>query len=306
MSNPFRNARLLFDQYKRDSARAYLARVGREHLSQFPQMCCYSFDDIAVEINIDGQADRYALEKLLEVVKAEIKGRTVLDVGANIGNHALAFSEIAARVFSFEPHPVTYQLLSLNIRNQKNITAVNSGASDTAAQLRAISPVNNRGATSISERPIVAGEEAWVFNVEPLDSRNDINETDVAMIKMDVEGHEEFALRGLEKCIRRNKPLIVVEQNTSAIANNTSATFELLKSFGYSTFYSIDIDIQWRTSQRLPLILRRLSRIIESLIFGPANFDACLTTVNRLEHRDYPMLIASFASLSSARDHGIV
>lgn len=246
-------------------------------------------------------ADRYALEKLLDVVTAEIKGRTVLDVGANIGNHALAFSKIAARVFSFEPHPVTYQLLSLNIRNQKNITAVNSGASDTKAQLRAISPVNNRGATAISERSIVSGEEAWVFNVEPLDSRNDVSEADVAMIKMDVEGHEEYALRGLEKCIRRNKPIIVVEQNANAIANNTSQTFELLKSFGYSTFYLIDVDIRWRTSQRLPLILRRLSRIIESLIFGPAKFDAFFTPVNRLEHRDYPMLIASFAPLAIGR-----
>ena len=221
MLNLLSNTKKLLNQYKRDSARAYLSRVGREHLTQFPQVCCYSFDDIAVEINIDGQADRYALEKLTDIVKENTKGHVILDIGANIGNHALVFSKIASKVLCFEPHPVTFQLLSLNIRNEKNITAINSGASDTIAQLRAISPANNRGATAISERPILSGEEAWVFNVEPLDSRDDVKKADVAMIKLDVEGHEENALKGLEKCINRNRPLIVIEQNSSVVFDNS-------------------------------------------------------------------------------------
>ena len=264
-------------------------------------MCCYSFDDIAVELNVDGRADRYALDALVDLVRDRVKGRTILDIGANIGNHSLVFSEIAAKVIAFEPHPVTFELLKLNTRNHNNVVVVNSGASDSSAELRAVSPARNRGATSISDRPVGAGEESWTFTVEPLDSRTDISEADVALMKLDVEGHEEYALRGLMDTIEQKKPIVVIEQNASVILQGTSQSLEILRSYGYTYFYSIEVSIPWRTPQAMPTLLRRFSRVIESLIFGPADFNASIAPVSCLEHRDYPMLIASFEPLEVNR-----
>ncbi len=290
----------LISQIRRDSARAYLTGIARDNLQHFPQMCCYSFDDISAEINIDGRLDRCALEALVNIIPNQAKGRAILDIGANIGNHALVFSDIAKHVIAFEPHPVTFKLLELNARNHENVTPVNVGASDVSAQLRAVSPARNRGATAISDRKVGLGEESWTFTVEPLDERDDIKGADVALMKLDVEGHEAHALRGLVNTIDKNKPIIVIEQNPDAIINGTSEALEIIKSCGYNYLYSIDVTTPWSTPQALPAVFRKTGRVIESLIFGPRNFTAIITPVSRLEKRTYPMLIASFESLNFA------
>lgn len=40
---------------------------------------------------------------------------TVVDIGANIGLTSILFSGLASNVFSFEPSPSTYNILSENI-----------------------------------------------------------------------------------------------------------------------------------------------------------------------------------------------
>ena len=45
------------------------------------------------------------------------KGATIVDIGANVGNHSLYFSHVmgAAKVIPFEPNPLAYELLIANI-----------------------------------------------------------------------------------------------------------------------------------------------------------------------------------------------
>ena len=304
MPSIFENTKALVQQYRRDSARAYLTSAAQRHVQEFPQLCCYSFDDIAIEVNIDGRADRYALAALAEIVGERTAGRTILDVGANIGNHALMFAGMADQVIAFEPHPVTFQLLKLNARDHGNIVPVNFGASDNQAELLAVSPKRNRGATSISLRAAQAGEDSWTFTVATLDSVPAVQTADVALMKLDVEGHEVAALLGAAAMIQKNRPIIVAEQNAAAIADGSSEALRVLEDFGYVFFYSIDVDIAWRTAQTLPTPLRRAGRILESLIFGPAPFAATVKPVNRLEKRDYPMLLAAFEPLEIAPKAG--
>ena len=44
---------------------------------------------------------------------------TVLDIGANIGNHSLFFSNYFYKVLSFEPHPKIFKVLAINTEDKK-------------------------------------------------------------------------------------------------------------------------------------------------------------------------------------------
>lgn len=133
---------------------SYLYRRRDQLLARYPQMCCYALDTIAMHLSLDGRYEREELEFILTRFDGAIRGRTVLDVGANIGNHTLAFAERAARVVALEPHPVTFRLLELNVREADNVTPLNLGASDRRANHAARS---GHEVTIVSAYPIDAG-----------------------------------------------------------------------------------------------------------------------------------------------------
>lgn len=70
-----------------------------------------------------------------------VKGTTIIDIGANIGDSALYFiSRDAKRVISIEPFPYTYSILMENLRVNKqehNVLAVNAACSYESVQIDA-------------------------------------------------------------------------------------------------------------------------------------------------------------------------
>lgn len=62
----------------------------------------------------------------------------------------------------------------------------------------------------------------------------------ISLIKIDVEGHEPQAIRGMEGILRRCSPIVVFEQHFGAFIDGKSEVIELLKDNGYTEFYSVD------------------------------------------------------------------
>ncbi|WP_436317120.1 FkbM family methyltransferase [Variovorax sp. LjRoot84] len=60
------------------------------------------------------------------------------------------------------------------------------------------------------------------------------------MIKIDVEGREAQAIKGLERILRECSPLVVFEQHFGAFKDGRSEVIEFLKQNGYTKFYSVD------------------------------------------------------------------
>jgi FkbM family methyltransferase len=293
------NLRATITQIRRESARKYLDEISAEHLQEFPQLCCYSFDRISNAIFIDGRLDKKALVALLALIGDRLEGRLVLDIGANIGNHSLAFAERAGKVLSFEPHPITFRLLDMNLGGVANAEAINLGASNQRKRVRAISPRANFGASAITERRVDGDELVFEFDVAPLDSIELVRRQKVALIKLDVEGHELQVLEGASGLLGSDRPIVVFEQNQDAIANGSSPCMEFLQSVGYRHFYALDERIPWRTPQSWPSPLRKFGRLIEAMWFGPSDWIAELTIVEKLDPRDYPMLVAFTEALTS-------
>ena len=135
----------------------------------------------------------------------------MLDVGANIGNHAIYLSERFKQVHCFEPAPMAADRLEENVRlnGLANIRVhrVGLGACDgilpfceTPHDLglaRFVDPDSG----SDTQLPIMTGDR-WV-------AENRLQSVD--FIKIDVEGLELEVLKGLSQTIAKFSPLIAFE-----------------------------------------------------------------------------------------------
>lgn len=175
-------------------------------------------------------------------------GQTAIDVGANIGYFTAVLAQCVGpggHVWSFEPVPETYELLtlckSLNSFAQVTPMKVALGAADGST---AITYDRRHSGIATMHPEQVAGDVRRV-ELRSLDTL--ISTGEVArppdLIKVDVEGHELDVLRGARNTIRTATPTIVFELNerTARVAGWTLAELaELLRSLADYSFSLID------------------------------------------------------------------
>lgn len=171
-------------------------------------------DHVGNKIASQGLYEPENLELLLDIV-GKIPNALVLDIGANIGNHTLAFATRAAAVHAFEPIPAVYTLLQANIAQNalQNVTAHCLALSDTNGHDTIyMVKSGNVGASSFDLRS-GGGEPVEVSKRKGDDFLREQNLGKVALIKLDVEAHEVFVLRGLRETLLLDRPWITMEWN---------------------------------------------------------------------------------------------
>jgi FkbM family methyltransferase len=162
---------------------------------------------------------------VLDIIEPHIKpGSTVIDVGAAIGDHTIAYLKKVGRsgtVIAIEPHPYQYECLirncpqSINYRyalGEKYETVFLFMQPDIVAGSRLIDP-----------------ELQWPgLYVEkfPLDALG-FNRGEVSLIKIDVEGCEPEVLRGGRQTIRAGRPVIWLEINPTALGRQGHSVEEI-------------------------------------------------------------------------------
>jgi len=200
-------------------------------LENTKQLVIFSFDHIGHTINLKGLYERENLEVFfywIESLKIDFSNSIAIDIGANIGNHSIYFSNFFGSAISFEPHPRTYKVLLLNAELSKNINCKNIGLSDANREAPLEENPANMGNSFILEKNTRTAETA---NLRTLDSLEDFG--DVKLIKIDTEGHEYKVIAGARKTIKNNMPIIIFEQSESAFINGETAAICELKDLGY-------------------------------------------------------------------------
>ncbi len=145
------------------------------------------------------------------------KDSIVVDVGAYIGTHSRAFSELVGsggNVYAFEPNGFIYPFLVKNTKNiqHKNITIYPFALGAAGEKRKLINGKNvqwNFGAVRLE--PMEKEGDELDIDVKMLD---DMNIDRVDFIKIDVEGMELEVLDGAEKTIEQSKPIIFQEVNS--------------------------------------------------------------------------------------------
>lgn len=275
--------RSTLDSYFLDTSR----RLTRRHLNERrKQLVVFSFDWIATNINLFGV---YELDQLsvfsrwIAPYRERFAHACAIDIGANIGNHSLYFSDFFRKIYSFEPNRRTFKLLELNAELAPNVTCFNVGISDHDGDALLDVDHANAGGSAISARATATTHAIALRRLEPLIDPAD----DIALIKIDVEGHEFLALTGSADVIRRHRPIILFEQHRDEFSGGSTRTIDLLRELGYRKFAVIDTDP--KTPASLPRPLRVLWRMTARFLTGTTTR---LVVKERFEPGFYSFIIA--------------
>lgn len=189
----------------------------------------------------------YELEET-ELVKTLVRpGMTVFDIGANLGYYTLLFSALVGkrgRVVAFEPSPANLLLLRRNVaaNSAANVAVLESAVADREGEVTlALSP-DNFGGHSIGEIVNLAHAESVGVACTTVDATATRLDIRPDFIKMDIEGAEVGALRGMHKTLTENEHVLLLCEFNPRALENCGATPEefvrILDGMGFR-FYRI-------------------------------------------------------------------
>ncbi len=155
---------------------------------------------------------------ILPVCLEHIKeGDTVIDAGAWIGGHAMAYAKkvgALGRVFAFEPNPFAFDCLVRNKQLYPNVHCIKAALGD---RLHSVSLLVQNGWHDSGY--VVENQKADKYvMMSPLDDY----QLDPNFIKIDVEGCELKVLKGAAKTIEKHIPVMVIEINRLALERQGS------------------------------------------------------------------------------------
>lgn len=165
------------------------------------------------------------------------KGSVFLDIGANVGYFTMLASSIVGaegKVIAFEPNPQNLQLIyeSQLKNNFLNQSIYPYAASDITGILRFTTVGSNGGV--VTE---LSYDQEHYYLVQAVMIDDVLLDQPIDMVKIDIEAHEPFAIRGMVKIIMKYHPKIITEFHPWAMRrNNAEAPEEFLAqlvSLGY-------------------------------------------------------------------------
>jgi FkbM family methyltransferase len=167
------------------------------------------------------------LEKSIEHIN---KSSTVIDCGANIGNHTVFWGMFCKKVIAFEPFKANFDLLEKNIAaNSINAEAHRLVMSDTVGRFSSTEITPNLGGIRFLK------DDNGEYHSNTLDN---IVKNKVDLLKIDVEGDEVEVLRGAKRILQEDHPTLFIEVHFIR-DNMDKECLEVLKQYGYQE----DVDV---------------------------------------------------------------
>jgi FkbM family methyltransferase len=165
-------------------------------------------------------------------------GDRCVDVGANIGLHTVRLAKLAGpqgEVIAVEPDPEIARRAAGNIAlnglaNARVIQAAASAVAGAAVSLyRAADAHPNRAMASLHPHAHLTGPAADVTTI----TVDEACAGPVALMKIDVEGHEGAVVAGAAETIERYSPAVVFEYAPELLADPAQCPFRRLHDAGY-------------------------------------------------------------------------
>lgn len=167
--------------------------------------------------------------------------KAVLDIGANIGVMSFHLSRKLKhqKVYAFEPQPDNLIIIKKIIKffSLKNVILFDFALGNSYGEIEMILPME--GKTKLHGLSHVCHETISDFNngekfrvqIKPLDDIEELKQSQIGGIKLDVENFEFFVLDGGKSLIENNKPIIYTELWEN---KNRENCLILMDKLGYS------------------------------------------------------------------------
>ena len=185
---------------------------------------------------------RHEIETARQLQKLIQPGMVILDVGAHVGYYTRLFAALtgaSGQVIAFEPHPRTHRVLQANTRHLPNVSALQAAAAEAAGTAELYDYLMMSASGSLQYDESIAALEQAQMNATDVAPRRQANfkmrqyrvQTvaidqcllemgieQVDLVKMDIEGAEMSALRGMKGTVAHSPRLsLIMEYNPQAL-----------------------------------------------------------------------------------------
>ncbi|MBI4819419.1 MAG: FkbM family methyltransferase [Deltaproteobacteria bacterium] len=158
-----------------------------------------------------GAYEKHMLYFMRDTMKKLAPGGGVfVDVGANTGQHSVFMVPYSKVIHAIEPYPPALNRFrkTIELNGLKNIVIHDVGLADAASESDFFASESQSGG-SFAESEFTVGATKEKLRLVRGDDL--LEGTRIDMIKMDIEGYEKLALKGLTETIKTSRPIIVVE-----------------------------------------------------------------------------------------------
>jgi FkbM family methyltransferase len=185
---------------------------------------------------------RYSREILEVFRRFARRDDTVVDVGAHVGYFTLFLAELVGsngHVYSFEPDPRARSFLTKSVcGNGMDWIDVSPLALATGRGSVKFFLAKGLGSSSAIKGVQQLDAEEITIQTVSLDELVDQGQVlgHIRLVKIDIEGYELDAIRGMTKVLRKHRPIMVVEVNEemlSARGESPASLLALLTSLDY-------------------------------------------------------------------------
>lgn len=176
------------------------------------KMYLHATDQGISPLILDNKFEKLETALINLLVKA---GMIACDVGAHIGYYSLILSRLVGKrgkVYAFEPDPINFQILKKNkfLNKLNNLKIVRIAISDKIGKTRLFLSKTNTGDHRIynnnTKRDFITVKATTLDNyLNSFDKRVDL-------IKMDIQGAEMVALKGMINCIEKNPDIMLITE----------------------------------------------------------------------------------------------
>jgi FkbM family methyltransferase len=163
------------------------------------------------------------------------RGDTAYDVGANLGYISLSLAKQVGpdgQIAAFEPIPQNADVLRKNIANNglSNVRVFDVAASDRKGEaVIRIAGGNFATSSMVWHKKNSAAEELVIKTVAIDDLVKNGELAEPAFVKIDVEGAEGLALKGMQQTVAQSRPVLFIESSEAG----RETTWQLLRELDY-------------------------------------------------------------------------
>ena len=155
---------------------------------------------------------------LVDLVLAQRPGSMCIDIGAHVGRYVgYCLERGAANVHAFEPVPWVFDELAATWGRDPRVRLNRLGIADRVAFHRGCRIHNACTLAAPDElvNPLaIALEDKGAFDFETITLDGYVQQAAIAavdFIKLDVDGYEPMALRGMTEVLARHRPVVMIE-----------------------------------------------------------------------------------------------
>jgi len=170
------------------------------------------------------------------------KNKVAIDVGANWGKYTRIMLKYSKKCWAFEPNPHLSKLLTRTFDSDLIVKQVALSNKNGKTQIRI--PINFPGASSIENENSLDDFGKVNEITVPIQKLDSYDLENVAIIKIDVEGHEQSVLEGAKKILHRDKPSLIIEAEERHKPNTINNIRKFLENLGYKGFFFLDNYLQ--------------------------------------------------------------